>query len=138
MVIKHIAGKRVDCSADAGEVLRTILETEDETDREKEHFWVIGLSTKNVIKFIELASLGTLDCSLIHPRETFRLAIGQGVSAIIVGHNHPSGDPAPSKDDIAITKRLKAAGEIIGIELLDHVIIGGKGRFVSLQEKGHL
>lgn len=138
MLIRHRIGEKVDCSLDAGKVFRAILDMEDKTDREKEHFWVIGLTTKNAIKFIELVSLGTLNGSLIHPRETFRRAISQGVCSIVVGHNHPSGDPTPSRDDIAITQRLKAAGEIIGIELLDHVIIGEKDRFVSLKEKGRL
>ena len=138
MFIKYMIGEKVDCSMDASKVLRAILEAEDKTDRDKEHFWVIGLTTKNAIRFIELVSLGTLTSSLIHPRETFRCAISQGICSIVVGHNHPSGDPTPSRDDIAITKRLKAAGEIIGIELLDHVIIGEKHRFVSLKELGHL
>ena len=116
-------------------VLKSILKTYKVTDREKEHFWCIGLNTRNNIKYIDLVSLGTLNSSLVHPREVFRLAIYKGVSVLIIGHNHPSGDPAPSNEDIKITQRLIEAGRIIGIEVLDHVIIGGTG-YYSLKEHG--
>jgi DNA repair protein RadC len=119
-------------------VLRKILETESEIDRSKEHFWTIGLNVKNVTEFIDLVSLGTLTGSLVHARETYRLAVMKGVAAIICGHNHPSGDPAPSRDDIAITERLKQAGDVLGIQLLDHVIIGNNGGYTSLKEQGML
>ena len=119
-------------------VLRKILDTESEIDRSKEHFWTIGLNVKNVTEFIDLVSLGTLTGSLVHARETYRLAVVKGVAAIICGHNHPSNDPAPSRDDIAITERLKQAGEVLGIQLLDHVIIGNNGGYTSLKEQGLL
>ncbi len=119
-------------------VMRKILETESEIDRSKEHFWTIGLNVKNVTEFIDLVSLGTLTGSLVHARETYRLAVMKGVAAIICGHNHPSGDPAPSRDDIAITERLKQAGDVLGIQLLDHVIIGNNGGYTSLKEQGML
>ncbi len=119
-------------------VLRKILETESEIDRSKEHFWTIGLNVKNVTEFVDLVSLGTLTGSLVHARETYRLAVMKGVAAIICGHNHPSGDPAPSRDDIAITERLKQAGDVLGIQLLDHVIIGNNGGYTSLKEQGML
>jgi DNA repair protein RadC len=119
-------------------VLRKILETESEIDRSKEHFWTIGLNVKNVTEFIDLVSLGTLTGSLVHARETYRMAVMKGVASIICGHNHPSGDPAPSRDDIAITERLKQAGDVLGIQLLDHVIIGNNGGYTSLKEQGML
>ncbi|MDO8281548.1 MAG: JAB domain-containing protein [Thermodesulfovibrionia bacterium] len=110
-------------SNDAARILKSILSAEPEIEREKEHFWAIGLNIKNQIKYVELVSLGTLTASLVHPRETFRMAVLKGIASLIVGHNHPSGDTTPSRDDLTITKRLKEAGEILGIKLIDHVIV---------------
>jgi len=119
--------------SEVAKVLHSILKAEDPVDQDKEHFWSIGINSANVVEYIELVSLGTLNESLVHPRETFRLAILKGVSAIIVGHNHPSGNIAPSQGDIRITERLKKAGEIIGIQVLDHVIINNQGEFHSIE-----
>ncbi len=139
MIIKENTNEKVNNSNEVAEVLRAILQHDSDIEQEKEHFWVIGLNAKNAIKFIDLVSLGTLTGSLIHPRETFRLAVMKGVASIVCGHNHPSGDPTPSRDDIAVTERLKKAGEVLGIQVLDHVIIGnGGGPFVSLKEQGIL
>ncbi|MBZ0154898.1 MAG: DNA repair protein RadC [Alphaproteobacteria bacterium] len=138
MIIKEHTGEKVSSSCEVARVLSAILHTDNEVDRDKEHFWVIGLNTKNVIKFIDLVSLGTLTNALIHPREVFRLSVMKGVCSIIAGHNHPSGDPTPSKDDVAITERLKHAGDILGISVLDHVIIGDNNQFTSLKERGLL
>ncbi len=138
MIIREHTSERVSSPFEVAKVLSAILNMDNEIDRDKEHFWVIGLDTKNVIKFIDLVSLGTLTNALIHPREVFRLAVSRGVASLIAGHNHPSGDPTPSRDDIAITERLKSAGDILGINVLDHVIIGGNEQFVSLKEKGLL
>jgi DNA repair protein RadC len=103
----------------------------------KELFLSLILDTKNrLIKEVKVSE-GTLTNSLIHPREAFREAIRESAAAVIFVHNHPSGDPEPSRDDIAVTERLKAAGDIVGINVLDHVIIGD-GKFVSLREKGIL
>ncbi len=115
-------------------IIRSVLKTESEIDRDKEHVWVIGLTMKNTIKYLELVYLGSLSQSPVHPREIFRYAISKGVASIIMAHNHPSGDPAPSKDDINITKKIREAGEIIGIKLMDHVIISGE-LYCSLYEK---
>jgi DNA repair protein RadC len=101
---------------------------------EKEHFVVICLSAKNYIKTYNLVSLGLLDSSLVHPREVFRPAIIAGSANIIVTHNHPSGDTTPSSEDLQITRRIVEAGKIIGINLLDHVIIGNS--FNSLRKSG--
>ena len=118
------------------EVLAKVLSAESEVDRMKEHFWVVGLNTRNAIQYIDLASLGTLNASLVHPREVFRFAILKAVSSVIVSHNHPSGDPEPSDDDLAITRRLTEAGRIVGIEVLDHIVIGTRGSFYSFKERG--
>lgn len=111
-------------SEDIAKIIRAILDSESICDRDKEHFWVIGLDTKCNISFIELVSLGILSSSIVHPRETFRLAIMKAVNSIMICHNHPSGDITPSEDDVTITKRLREAGQILGIAVLDHVIIG--------------
>lgn len=139
MIVKENTKERVNGAAAAAGVFRAILATDSEIDQDKEHFWIIGVNAKNAIKFIDLVSLGTLTASLIAPREVFRLAVNRGVASIICGHNHPSGDPTPSRDDIAVTERLKKAGEILGIQVLDHVIIGNAGGpFASLKEQGIL
>ncbi len=95
---------------------------------EVEKFWTISLNRKNrLIKLVEVTS-GTATASLVHPREVFREAIRVGAAAIIVAHNHPSGDPAPSRADIQVTRQLREAAKTVGIDLLDHVIIGNKGK----------
>ena len=100
----------------------------------KEHFKVVLLNTKNQIISIEEISVGSLNASIVHPREVFNAAIRKSANSIILVHNHPSGDPTPSKEDIEVTSRLVEAGEIIGIKVLDHIIIGDN-KYVSLNEK---
>ncbi|EEG78374.1 RadC family protein [Dethiobacter alkaliphilus] len=104
---------------------------------EEEYLVALFLNTKNKILQHTTISKGTLNTSLIHPREVFAPAIRIKCASVVILHNHPSGDPTPSREDIDITKRLKEAGKIIGIELLDHIVIGNKG-FVSLREKSLL
>ncbi len=129
--------KKTVCGAkDVSEVLFSLLNVEQEHDREKEHFWILGLNTKNVIQYADLVSLGSLSAAIVHPRETFRLAITRATANIIVGHNHPSGDTKPSQEDILLTKRLCQAGEILGINVLDHVIVGGEGTYFSFRDNG--
>jgi DNA repair protein RadC len=103
----------------------------------KEIFLCLLLDAKNKIITDVKISEGTLTNSLIHPREAFKEAIKESAAAVIFIHNHPSGDPAPSRDDIAVTERLKKTGDIVGISVLDHIIIGD-GSYVSLKEKGLL
>jgi DNA repair protein RadC len=99
----------------------------------KEHFVLFLLDTRNHILKKEVVSVGTLDAALVHPREVFRSAIAANASQVIVAHNHPSGNPEPSAEDITITNRLKKAGELIGIELLDHVVVT-KDSYQSFRE----
>lgn len=101
---------------------------------EKEHFDVAILDTKNGIISIDNISIGTLNSSIVHPRDVFNIAIKKSANALILIHNHPSGDPTPSKEDISITNRLIESGEIIGIKVLDHIIIGND-RFLSMKEE---
>jgi DNA repair protein RadC len=107
------------------------------TREKKEHFMVTLLTTKNRIMGYKVISVGSLTASIVHPREVFEAATKNHAASIILAHNHPSGDPSPSKEDIAITHRLKEAGDIMDIPVLDHIIIGD-GRYVSLKEKGEL
>jgi DNA repair protein RadC len=103
-----------------------------------ECFVVLLLNTRRRIKGHHLVSIGTLDTILVHPREVFRLAIiAGGVSAIIIMHSHPSGDPTPSDADIKVTRDLMRAGQLLKIEVLDHVIVGAD-RHLSLRELGYL
>jgi DNA repair protein RadC len=104
-------------------------------DKKKEHFYALFLDTKNRIISEDLISVGTLNASLIHPREVFNPAIKASCNSIILVHNHPSGDSKSSKEDEIVTKDLSEAGKLLGINLLDHVIIG-KNEFISLKEKG--
>ena len=103
----------------------------------REHFRVLLLDTKNKVLGMEEISIGSLNTSLVHPREVFRPAIRKACASVILIHNHPSGDPTPSSEDIAVTRRLYEAGRLLGIEVLDHVVIGD-GKFVSFREKGLL
>lgn len=100
----------------------------------KEFFRVLLLNTKNEIIMIENVSIGDLNSSLVHPREVFRTAVKKSACSMIVVHNHPSGNPEPSAADIDVTKRLVEVGELLGINVLDHIIVGD-GVFVSLKEK---
>ncbi len=104
---------------------------------DREHFRIVSLSTKNHVLGISSISIGSLNSSLVHPRECFKEAIRRNSNAIILLHNHPSGDPTPSREDIDVTRRLADGGKILGIEVLDHVIIGDN-RYISLKERGIL
>ncbi|MBP6940248.1 MAG: DNA repair protein RadC [Syntrophorhabdaceae bacterium] len=106
-------------------------------DKAKEHFKLILLNTRNKIIGLSTVSIGTLNASLVHPREVFKDAIRHSASSVVVAHNHPSGNPEPSEEDVKITRRLVESGKILGIEVLDHIIIG-KDAFVSLKTKGLL
>ncbi len=104
-------------------------------DEKQEHVVVLLLNTKNRLIGDVTVTKGTLDSSLLHPREVYREAIRHSASSVILAHNHPSGDPTPSGEDVQITRRIYQAGQIVGIELLDHVVIGD-GRWVSLKQQG--
>jgi DNA repair protein RadC len=100
---------------------------------DKEQFMVLHLNSKNKIIKDEIVSIGTLNSSLIHPREIFKSAIKESANSVVLVHNHPSGDPTPSEEDEKITKKLMEAGKLLGIEVLDHVIVG-KDSFFSFKE----
>ncbi|MDO7487975.1 DNA repair protein RadC [Peribacillus sp. NPDC096622] len=103
----------------------------------QEHFVCLYLNTKNQVLQKTTVFIGSLNASIVHPREVFKEAFKRSAASIICLHNHPSGDPSPSREDIEVTKRLVECGKIIGIEILDHIIIG-EHKYVSLKEKGYL
>ncbi|SMQ86913.1 DNA repair protein RadC [Bacillus sp. OV166] len=107
-------------------------------DEDREVFLVMMLNTKNQVIGLHRAHVGSLNSSIVHPRDVMKSAILNNAASIIVSHQHPSGDTTPSREDIEVTKRLAEAGKIIGIEVLDHVIVSHTGKHVSLKEKGYL
>ena len=124
-----------DQSCRTPEDVRRILA--DTADLAQEAFTVLTLSRKNKVIDRHLVTLGLLDASLVHPREIFRAAVRDSASAIIVAHNHPSGDPTPSSEDLAITRRLVESGRVLDIRVLDHVIVGrGTVPHFSIRESG--
>jgi DNA repair protein RadC len=104
-------------------------------DKAKEHFKLILLNPRNKIIGISTISIGTLNASLVYPREVFKDAIMHSAASVVLAHNHPSGDPEPSEDDLKITKKLVDSGKILGIEVLDHIVIS-KSNFLSFKERG--
>ena len=107
-------------------------------DSDRELFVALLLTVRHRLIGLHTVSVGCLTSSLVHPRECFKPAILAGAAALIVGHNHPSGDPEPSAEDVSLTRRLAAAGSLLGIDILDHVVVGEHGRYVSLRERGVL
>lgn len=103
-------------------------------DAKQEEFHIVSLDTKNYVIDTHRITVGTLDASLVHPREVFRAAIKDAASSIILVHNHPSGDPTPSREDLAVTERLTLAGETLGIQVLDHIVLGNPDA-VSIREE---
>jgi DNA repair protein RadC len=120
-------------SQQVAKVFLDLLALEDKIDQDKEHFYVMHLDVKSRITLVELVSLGTLNASLVHPRETFRRAVMQGSASIIVAHNHPSGDVEPSDEDTKTTKLLFEAGQLLGITLNDHIVFVND-KFFSFRE----
>ena len=123
-------GKRLE--AEAGEKPRPVLKSPEDVaavvrselkGKKKEHFLVLCLDTRNRLIDRKLVSMGSLDTSIVHPREVFKEAVSACAASVIFAHNHPSGDPEPSKEDVELTKRLAKAGEIMGIAVLDHIIV---------------
>ncbi|MGC4375813.1 DNA repair protein RadC [Fictibacillus sp. Mic-4] len=104
---------------------------------EQEHFVCLYLNTKNQVIHKKTIFIGSLNSSIVHPREVFKEGIRRSAASLICFHNHPSGDPSPSSEDIDVTKRLVECGKILGIEMLDHIIIGDR-KYVSLKEKGYV
>lgn len=105
---------------------------------DREHFWSLALNIKNRLLKMSEVSVGSLNASIVHPRELFKDAVKASAASVVVVHNHPSGDATPSGADIQLTRRLVKAGDILGIDVLDHVVIGDGGEFASLRDLGHM
>jgi DNA repair protein RadC len=130
---KHSEGRyTIRSPEDAATYLMT-----DMSSLTQEHFVVLFLNVKNEVLHKQTIFIGSLNSSIVHPREIFREAVKRSAASIICAHNHPSGNPTPSPEDIEVTKRLSEAGALMGIEVLDHVIIGDH-QFISLKEKGYM
>src|SRR6516225_7678343 len=125
--------EQIRSSADASTLLHTYL-----ADVDREYFVTILLNQKNRVLCVNTISVGSLTASIVHPREVYKSAILSNAASIICGHNHPSTDCQPSKEDRAITARLVEAGKLLGIAILDHLIIGGDGRYFSFADEGLL
>ncbi|OXS57937.1 hypothetical protein B1A99_14965 [Cohnella sp. CIP 111063] len=121
---------KITCPQDAADLLM-----EEMRHYREEHFVCLFLNTKNHVIGRQTLSIGSLNASIVHPREVFKAAIRRSSASILCAHNHPSGDPTPSAEDLQLTRRLGEAGQLLGIELLDHLVIGDS-RFISLKEMG--
>jgi DNA repair protein RadC len=123
-----IVGRSLTSPRDSAAALVALLQ-----DEPTEVFAILCLTTKHRVIAYHEVSRGTLDSTLVHPREVFKAALLANAAAIIVCHNHPSGDPTPTMDDVDVTRRLAASGQVLGIELLDHIVVGD-GRCYSFKE----
>lgn len=119
------------------DIVAELLEAEGKIDMDKEHVYVFHLDTQSRIKIVELVSLGSLNSSIVHPREVFTRAVIERSASIVLAHNHPSGNNEPSSADIDITDRINKAGNILGIKLQDHVICG-KDTYYSFRENHNI
>jgi DNA repair protein RadC len=104
-------------------------------EQKKEKFITLCLDTKNQILKEEVVSIGSLNASIVHPHEVFKSALMESSASVIMVHNHPSGDPSPSREDIMVTEKMVEGGKLLGIDVLDHIIIG-EGRYISLKDEG--
>jgi len=132
-VAANYVGRKVRVTT-SGEVFSLFSFLANET---KEHFLALHLDSKNHIVCIDHVSAGSLNASIVHPREVFKGVLLSSAAALILMHNHPSGDPTPSREDLELTGRLREAGELLGIRVLDHVVIGS-GCYVSIADRGLL
>jgi DNA repair protein RadC len=126
--------RKLDSPEAVVELARDLLRDQDD---DKEHFWAILLSAQNHYLLAHLVSTGTQSATLVHPREVLGPALREGAAALILIHNHPSGDPAPSREDLRLTRQLVDAAQLVDLKIHDHVIIGnGSGAWVSLATRG--
>ena len=127
-----VVGRDLSTPRDTAASLMTMLQ-----DEPSEVFAILCITTKHRVIAYHEVSRGTLDATLVHPREVFKVALLANAAAIILTHNHPSGDPSPSPDDVQLTRRLVDAGALLGVQVLDHIIVGDN-RYYSFKEAGHI
>lgn len=132
---EYPAGSPCRAPADVEPIARAIYQT---LDADKEHFVLLAMNNKNRVNGYKVISTGSLTASVVHPREVWRSALHLCAAAVVLVHNHPSGDPAPSPEDQQITRRLKETGDLLGIRVLDHLVLGDTGRFFSFNDRGLL
>ena len=125
--------KKISSPDKARDILEEVFEL---SELAEEVFIIMCLDTKNKVTGLFKVSQGSLNSSIVHPREVFKRALMQNSNSIVLAHNHPSGDVTPSEEDISVTRRLQEAGDILGIKVLDHLIIGAGGRYKSFKEDG--
>jgi DNA repair protein RadC len=130
--VEFPAGSPCRSSEDVERLARAIYQT---LDADKEHFLLLAMNNKNRVNGFKVVSTESLTASLVHPREVWRTALHLCAAAVVFVHNHPIGDPAPSQEDIELTRRLKETGDMLGIRVLDHVVLG-EGRFFSFVARG--
>src|SRR4051794_36460591 len=126
---------KVNSAREVAKVFQDLIALGDQIEQEKEHYYVMHLDTRNQVKMVELVTIGLLNSSLVHPRETFRRAVIAGSAAIIIAHNHPSGEVDPSDEDTKVTRLMLEAGNILGIAMLDHIIFTKEKYFSFKQNK---
>lgn len=118
--------------SEVAEMLQTVTQMQDAPE---EQFWMVCLDTKNKIAGLHLVAQGNLNSAIVHPREVFKRALLNNASSIILAHNHPSGNPEPSQQDVDLTNRLAQVGDLVGITVLDHIVLGDAGCYLSLKER---
>jgi DNA repair protein RadC len=126
---------KVQSPTEVAKVFQDLLALEDTIDQEKEHYYIMHLDTRSQVNMVELVTIGVLNSSVVHPRETYRRAVIAGSAAIIIAHNHPSGEVDPSDEDTKVTKAMFEAGSILGINMLDHIIFT-KDKYFSFKNNG--
>lgn len=131
-VWRDVVSEALTCPGD----VTAYIDTLDIVTSDREVFVVLHLDVRNRVVAHEISSIGSQTASMVHPREVFKSAIVKGTCSIILVHNHPSGDPSPSKDDVDITNRLRQVGQLMGIEVVDHIIVAPPDKHISMKEHG--
>jgi len=137
MITESCNGKVLKNAQEIADMMRGVLDLSDEFDRDREHFWTIGLDNAMRVIYVECVSIGTGDRALVDPKEVFRVAIVKHAGRLVIVHNHPAGNVSPSSEDFAVTRLLKNGAEWLQIEILDHIIITSTGHYSS-KEAGTL
>lgn len=125
--------KRLDSPEAAARLIHSVL---DVNSLHVEHFGILTLDTKNQVIGFHILGIGTLNSAAVHPRNIFQAALLNNAAGFILFHNHPSGDPAPSPEDIKFTRKISAIGDLMGIDAIDHIIVGSGDKFTSLKQTG--
>ena len=137
MITESCNGKILKNAQEIADMMRGVLDLSDEFDRDREHFWTIGLDNAMRVIYVECVSIGTGDSALVDPKEVFRVAIVKHAGRLVIVHNHPAGNVSPSSEDFAVTRLLKNGAEWLQIDILDHIIITSTS-YYSLKDSGNM